>query len=191
MTPRNLIAVVLLLSAFGQPVFAADLVNINTADSATLQTLNGIGPSKAQGIIDYRTQHGPFATIADIQNVSGIGPTTYANIKDFITVGGASTQTQTTDQLNRKISRPPLRSRRRKRKHRAVPGRRPLAGKSLAMVPPLSEQVRIFRERRLAKTPSRSQERAMSGISAMAQLQKVSKCGTPTHTRAHTKSCSA
>jgi len=73
---------------------AATLVNINTADSATLQTLNGIGPSKAQAIIDYRTQNGPFAKIEDIQNVSGIGPSTYANIKDYITVSGES-QTQT------------------------------------------------------------------------------------------------
>lgn len=81
------------------PVLAADLVNINTADSAALQTLNGIGPSKAQAIIDYRTQHGPFATIEDIQNVSGIGPATYNNIKDYITVSNttaqSSTQTQT------------------------------------------------------------------------------------------------
>lgn len=73
---------------------AADLVNINTADSTTLQTLNGIGPSKAQAIIDYRTQNGPFQTIEDIQNVSGIGPATYANIKDSITVGDAPQQPQ-------------------------------------------------------------------------------------------------
>ncbi|HEY6018659.1 MAG TPA: helix-hairpin-helix domain-containing protein [Candidatus Paceibacterota bacterium] len=96
-----------LLWSLALPLFAATLVNINTADSATLQTLNGIGPSKAQAIIDYRTQHGAFATIQDIQNVSGIGPSTYANIKDYITVGDGtsaqttptqSTQTQTNSQ---------------------------------------------------------------------------------------------
>ncbi|MEK7604856.1 MAG: helix-hairpin-helix domain-containing protein [Patescibacteria group bacterium] len=66
--------------------FAA-LVNINTADVELLDTLPGIGPAKAAAIIDYRTQHGPFAKIEDIQNVSGIGPSTFAEIKPFITVG--------------------------------------------------------------------------------------------------------
>ncbi len=74
-------------------VYAATLVNINTADLTTLETLNGIGPSKGQAIIDYRTQHGAFAKIEDIQNVSGIGPSTYANIKDSITVGDTVPQT--------------------------------------------------------------------------------------------------
>ena len=94
---------------------AVDLLNINTADSATLQTLNGIGPSKAQAIIDYRTQNGPFATIEDIMNVSGIGTATYNGIKDFITVGGTSapppvqtqSQTQTQSQNQQTQSPPP------------------------------------------------------------------------------------
>ncbi|KKU54933.1 MAG: hypothetical protein UX77_C0021G0012 [Parcubacteria group bacterium GW2011_GWA1_47_11] len=86
----------LLVILAGAPLLrAAELVNINTADLATLETLNGIGPSKAQAIIDYRTQNGPFAKIEDIMNVSGIGTATFNNIKDFITVGGAGT-TQTT-----------------------------------------------------------------------------------------------
>ncbi len=90
---------------------AVDLVNINTADSATLQTLNGIGPSKAQAIIDYRTQYGLFAAIEDIQNVSGIGTATYNGIKDFITVSAAvqnqpqtQTQTQTSTQTQVQIT---------------------------------------------------------------------------------------
>ena len=74
-------------------LLAATLVNINTADLATLETLNGIGPSKGQAIIDYRTQHGPFAKIEDIMNVSGIGTATYNNIKNSITVGETITQT--------------------------------------------------------------------------------------------------
>lgn len=68
----------------------AALVNINTADLTTLETLPGIGASKGQAIIDYRTQHGPFAAIADIQNVSGIGPATYANLQALITVSDSS-----------------------------------------------------------------------------------------------------
>ena len=63
----------------------ADLVNINTATLDQLDTLPGIGPTTAQKIIDYRTQHGPFSNIEDIMNVSGIGPATFDNIKNLIT----------------------------------------------------------------------------------------------------------
>jgi|GEM_PF-2072819 competence protein ComEA len=94
-TVSKALAASVLFGVLALPTFAATLVNINTADSATLQTLNGIGPSKAQAIIDYRTQNGPFAKIEDIQNVSGIGPSTYANIKDYITVEGSTAQTGT------------------------------------------------------------------------------------------------
>ncbi len=48
-------------------------VNINTANASLLDTLPGIGPVKAQNIIDYRTEHGPFLSIEEIQNVWGIG----------------------------------------------------------------------------------------------------------------------
>ncbi len=65
----------------------AALININTADTALLQTLPGIGSSKAAAIITYRTEHGSFVRIEDIQNVSGIGPSTFAGMKDLITVG--------------------------------------------------------------------------------------------------------
>ncbi|MGN1334069.1 MAG: helix-hairpin-helix domain-containing protein [Anaerovoracaceae bacterium] len=61
-------------------------VNINTADSITLQTIPGIGPSKAERIIDYRNTEGKFKKIEDIKNVTGIGDTTFENIKDYITV---------------------------------------------------------------------------------------------------------
>ena len=61
-------------------------VNINTADSAQLQTISGIGPSKAQKIIDYRTANGAFKSVEDLTNVSGIGEKTLLSIKDQITV---------------------------------------------------------------------------------------------------------
>ena len=64
-----------------------ELININTASAAELDTLPGIGPTTAQKIIDYRTQNGPFINPEDIINVSGIGPGTYERIKDLITVG--------------------------------------------------------------------------------------------------------
>lgn len=61
-------------------------VNINTATAAELDTLPGIGPAIAQRIIDYRTEHGPFRTIADLQKVSGIGERRYEQIKDLVTI---------------------------------------------------------------------------------------------------------
>jgi competence ComEA-like helix-hairpin-helix protein len=79
------------ICGFAPPVGAA-LVNINTASSNELQALSGIGPAKAQAIIDYRSTKGLFQKIEDIMNVSGIGPATFAGIKDFITVGDTSSE---------------------------------------------------------------------------------------------------
>lgn len=61
-------------------------VNINTADLATLQTLNGVGPSTAQKIIDYRNSNGKFKTIEEVKKISGIGDKTFEKFKDKICV---------------------------------------------------------------------------------------------------------
>jgi competence protein ComEA len=61
-------------------------ININTADAGTLQQLNGVGPSTAQKIIDYRASVGAFHAIEDIMNVSGIGQKTFEKLKPNITV---------------------------------------------------------------------------------------------------------
>lgn len=61
-------------------------ININTATKETLETLIGIGPAKANAIIDYRLKNGSFDTIEDIQKVAGIGPATFNQIKDQIIV---------------------------------------------------------------------------------------------------------
>jgi len=63
-----------------------DKVNVNAASFEELQTLHGIGPSRAQAIIDYRTEHGYFRSVDDLINVSGIGPKTLENIRDYVTV---------------------------------------------------------------------------------------------------------
>ncbi len=69
-----------------QAVFAQEKININTAGVEELDTLPGIGPSKARAIINYREENGDFQIIEEITNVSGIGSATFENIKDSITV---------------------------------------------------------------------------------------------------------
>ena len=61
-------------------------VSINNATLEQLQTLPGIGASKAQDIINYRTEHGQFQSIEDLKNISGIGDSVFAKIKDYITL---------------------------------------------------------------------------------------------------------
>ena len=72
--------------SFAQESQESGLVNINTADSAMLQTLPGIGQQKAEQIIQYRESHGGFSSIEEIKNVSGIGDSTYERLKQSITV---------------------------------------------------------------------------------------------------------
>ena len=62
------------------------MININKATQTELETLQGIGPSLATRIIEYREQNGKFNTIEDVKNVSGIGDTKFENIKNSITV---------------------------------------------------------------------------------------------------------
>lgn len=62
------------------------LVNINTADNEELQQLEGIGPSMAQKILDYREENGYFSSIEQIKSVSGIGESKFNKIKEEITI---------------------------------------------------------------------------------------------------------
>ena len=64
---------------------AGPKVNLNTADSEVLQSLPGIGPSKAEAIIAYRTTT-PFSSPEELMAIKGIGEKTYANLKDRISV---------------------------------------------------------------------------------------------------------
>lgn len=61
-------------------------ININTADSQILQSLQGIGPTKAESIIKYRVDYGGFTAVEEITEVKGIGAATFLKIKDFIAI---------------------------------------------------------------------------------------------------------
>lgn len=77
--------------AAGQPPGAAAApgspatINLNTADSAALETLPGVGPATAAKILQHREQHGPYTALTDLEAVSGIGPSTLARLDGLVT----------------------------------------------------------------------------------------------------------
>ena len=87
---KRMLLVFGLLFALCGIAFAA--VNVNTATKAELDGLKGIGPAKAQAIIDYRTKNGPFKTVDDLEKVPGIGPKTLTDIRKDVMVTGATTK---------------------------------------------------------------------------------------------------
>jgi competence ComEA-like helix-hairpin-helix protein len=62
-------------------------MDINHADGPTLELLPMIGPSLAQGIIDYRAEHGPFINVEQLDKVKRIGPVTLARLSPLIVCG--------------------------------------------------------------------------------------------------------
>lgn len=61
-------------------------ININNASLTELQQLPGVGPVLAQHILDWRTEHGAFASIDQLQSVSGIGPAKFAAMRALVAV---------------------------------------------------------------------------------------------------------
>ena len=59
-------------------------ISINTADAEELCRLQGIGPSTAERIIEYREEHGLFQQLEDLMRIKGIGPNRFEKIRDDI-----------------------------------------------------------------------------------------------------------
>ena len=87
---RNAIGALLLTAAL-HSMAAGPTVDINTADAATLaEVMVGIGPSKAETIINYRKTNGPFSSVDDLTLVKGIGKATIAKNRERLTVSKAA-----------------------------------------------------------------------------------------------------
>lgn len=86
----NIVLILLLMCAgffSWQNIYAEEKININTATAEELKKLPDIKLSRAQDIINYRQEYGPFKVIEDIMNVPNIKSARFAKIKDYITVG--------------------------------------------------------------------------------------------------------
>lgn len=66
--------------------FAAEKINLNTATAEQLQLLDGVGPSTAASIIDYRDANGGFSSVDEVINVRGIGDKKAAQLAEQVTV---------------------------------------------------------------------------------------------------------
>lgn len=74
-------------AALAFAAIAQAAVDLNTADAKTLEKLPGIGPAKAQAIIEHRTKHGGFKNVEDLKKVDGIGDKTFEALKSELSVG--------------------------------------------------------------------------------------------------------
>lgn len=59
-------------------------VSINAADAAALEQLPGVGPVIAERIVAWRTENGPFRSVAELAEISGIGPAMIERIEDQV-----------------------------------------------------------------------------------------------------------
>lgn len=73
-----------------------EVIDLNSADAYDLDRLPGIGPAKAEAILAYREEHGPFQSVDDLLSVSGIGEVTLKNLRPYVTAGGAAETAEAT-----------------------------------------------------------------------------------------------
>lgn len=70
----------------------AQKINVNTANQSELETIHGVGPTIANNIVVYRTQHGPFVSLDQLTEVPKIGPATLEKMRPFITLDSGKSQ---------------------------------------------------------------------------------------------------
>jgi competence protein ComEA len=66
------------------PGAATGPISLNTATLEQLDQLDGIGPTTAQKILDWRKEHGGFRSVDDLQQISGIGPKRFESLKEKV-----------------------------------------------------------------------------------------------------------
>jgi competence protein ComEA len=81
-------ALLALLLVSAQQAGAEAPVNLNTASAADLEGLKGIGPSKANAIVEHREKNGQFKTVDDLKLVRGIGDKMLEQLRPQLTVDG-------------------------------------------------------------------------------------------------------
>ncbi|WP_289281615.1 MULTISPECIES: ComEA family DNA-binding protein [unclassified Methylophaga] len=86
MLRKSFFALVLSFFLSTSLAYAADKIDLNTATSEELQMLNGVGPSTADAIIEYRDAHGKFKTVDELTNVKGIGDKKLEKLSNDLTV---------------------------------------------------------------------------------------------------------
>lgn len=85
---KKILLVIASVIAFSiSPAWAA--VDINTATAAQLESVSGIGPKKAEAIVEYRKKHGPFKSVDDLDKVKGLGKASIDKMRSELTVGKA------------------------------------------------------------------------------------------------------
>lgn len=78
-----------MLAFFAMSSIAMAAVNLNSATKQELEAVNGIGPVKAQAIIDYRKKNGAFKSVTDLKNVPGFGDKSVTKVDSELSVGSA------------------------------------------------------------------------------------------------------
>lgn len=69
-----------------------EIIDVNTADAYDLQRLPGIGEKRAQDIIAWREEHGPFQTVDELEQISGIGPATVEGLRAYASADGGKSE---------------------------------------------------------------------------------------------------
>lgn len=85
---KKILLIIASVVAFSMnPAWAA--VDINTATVAQLESVNGLGPKKAEAIVEYRKKNGPFKSVDDLDKVKGLGKASIDKMRSELTVGKA------------------------------------------------------------------------------------------------------